>query len=357
MQLMDSQHSDSILSARSLEIFRELVDAYIETGDAVGSRLLSKRSSLPLSSATIRNIMADLEDMGLLYAPHTSAGRIPTESGLRFFVDELLEVADLDNFENELVSDLAKSSEIETTEILEQATSVLSGISKCAGIVSSPKTDPIIKKIDFVNLNPDQLLVVIVSETGQIENRVMPASLQANTDSLQQLSNYMSSQLAGRTLSEGIDILEIEISEHKNDLGQFPSEVLKQGLEAWKLENRKGSVFLKGHANLLDRIEMDAELCNIKDLFDVMETKSTMLQLLDSAAKADGIQVFIGSENPYFKISGCSLVLSPYKSSNNSIIGAIGVIGPANMKYREVIPLVNYTSKIISKLLDRSQKN
>jgi heat-inducible transcriptional repressor len=225
--------------------------------------------------------------------------------------------------------------------------------------VSAPKTDPIIRKIDFVQLSQDQLLVVIVSESGQVENRVLHESLHGNVKLLRQLSDYTSEKLIGHTLSDGINIIEKEIYEHRSNLDQFSSEMLKQGLEAWKKESLKGSesVFLKGHANLLDKIEKDDELCNIRDLFDIMETKSTMLQLLDSASKANGVQVFIGSENPYFKISGCSLVLSPYKSSNDTIIGAVGVIGPANMKYREVIPLVNYTSKIISKLLDRSNKN
>ncbi|MDR0633025.1 MAG: heat-inducible transcriptional repressor HrcA [Holosporales bacterium] len=341
------------LSARSLEIFRELVDAYIETGEAVGSRLLSKRSPSPLSSATIRNIMADLEDIGLLYAPHTSAGRIPTETGLRFFVDELLEVSNFEDFENEKVFDLMNSQEQETSEILEKATSILSGLSKCAGVVSSPKTDPIIQKINFVSLSAEQILVIIVSESGHVENRIISAPANIDSSLLQSLSNYMSHILQGRTLSDGIKTMEAELSEHKNDFDQLSAEILQQGIEIWKNDDFSGSMILKGHANLLENIEELRELNNIRDLFEIMETKHTMLNLLNFASKANGIQVFIGSENPYFQISGCSLVLSPYKSADGHVVGAIGVIGPAHMKYRKIIPLVNYTSKIISKILNK----
>ncbi|MDR3285793.1 MAG: heat-inducible transcriptional repressor HrcA [Holosporales bacterium] len=344
----------SDLSARSLEIFRELVDAYIETGEAVGSRLLSKRSSMTLSSATIRNIMADLEDMGLLYAEHTSAGRIPTEYGLRFFVNELLEISDFNNFKNDLVSNLINSEGENTTEIFEKVISILSGLSQCAGIISAPKTNPIIRKIDFILLGQDQLLIIIVSDTGQVENRIIQTSLRAGSSLMEQLSNYTSNKLIGHTLSEGIKIIEDELLEYKNDLDSASSESLKQGVEAWKNDDSiSGTMFLKGRANLLENIDNVEELGDLRNLFEIMETKNTMLQLLNSAAKADGIQVFIGSENPYFKVSGCSLILSPYKSNDNRIIGAIGIIGPAYMKYREVIPLVNYTSKIISKLLNK----
>jgi heat-inducible transcriptional repressor len=343
------------LAERSLEVFRELVDAYIETGEAVGSRLLSKRAPVQRSSATIRNIMADLEDLGLLYAPHPSAGRIPTEDGLRFFVNELLEVSNSDFFENETIANFAANqavNEIETNEILENVSSLLSGIARCAGVVSCPKTDPIIRKIDFVPLNAEQILVIIVSDTGQIENRIIQLSESIEHDALANIANYVSGKLCGQVLSDGIAVIEKEFQEHSNHLDQF-SMVLRPGLEALKTGvSENNAIFLKGRANLLDKVEELEELSDVRSLLEVMETKSTMLKLLGAVAKADGVQVFIGSENPYFKISGCSLVLAPYKTPDNHFIGALGVIGPTNMKYREVIPLVNYTSKIISKVLN-----
>ncbi|MDR0625317.1 MAG: heat-inducible transcriptional repressor HrcA [Holosporales bacterium] len=341
------------LSERSLEVFRELVDTYIETGEAVGSRLLSKRSTIPRSSATIRNIMADLEDIGLLYAPHTSAGRIPTESGLRFFVNELLEVSNFDYFENETISNLINKTggKVETNEILEKVSSLLSGLAQCAGVVSCPKTNPLIRKIDFVQLGKEQLLVIIVSESGQVENRLVQVPHGIDQSVLESLTNYASSRLCGRVLSDGIATIESELREHRGDCEQI-SDVLRPGLEALKTDSQdQESIFLNGRANLLNKVEEMEELCDVRNLFEIMETKSTMLNLLNSVASADGIQVFIGSENPYFKVSGCALVLAPYKTPDNHCIGALGVIGPTNMKYREVIPLVNYTSKIISKIL------
>lgn len=342
---------DQKLNSRSIELFLELVDAYIETKEAVGSRLLSKRSQFDISSATIRNIMADLEDLGLLYAPHTSAGRIPTEAGLRFFINSILECSDIETFDNEFK--LLYENGNNTGNILENITSVLSGLSKCAGIVSSPKADPIIKKIDFVLLSDDNLLTIIVSENGHVENRMSKFKTRIDQDKLQILSNYMSSKLTGHTLSQGLYLIKKEIEDHKHNLDKLSEELLKQGIEVWRDENKSDSMILKGYANLLDNIDEIEELNDIKDLFETMDTKTTMLQLLNSASKADGVQVFIGSENPYFQISGCSLVLSPYKSNDGKIIGSVGVIGPTHMEYRKIIPLVNYTSKVISKFLNK----
>lgn len=340
------------LTARSLEIFRELVDAYIETGEAIGSRLLSKRSQYPLSSATIRNIMADLEDMGLLYAPHTSAGRIPTEAGLNFFVNGLLECSDFSGYKNESIEKILEEHlEEGTNSILEQATSLLSGLSKYAGIVLSPKNDPVLQRIEFVALSENQILVIIISNTGHIENRIIKYNESLSQDQLKQLSNYLSEYLSGKTLAEGLKWVCDELLTQKNNFSKMATHIVQQGLEAWSEAKKSSSLILKGQANLLEYIGQIEELEQIRHLFEAIETKQTMVNLLDSTSKAEGIQVFIGSENKHFNVSGCSLIASSYHSANNRIVGAIGVIGPSNMNYRQVIPLVSCTSKVISRLL------
>lgn len=341
----------SHLTSRSLEIFKELVDAYIETGEAVGSRLLSKRSQFALSSATIRNIMADLEEMGLLYAPHTSAGRIPTESGLRYFINGLLECTNFEQVDSRQFEELLQTNHSSIQSILEQATALLSGLSECAGVVLAPRMDSILKRIEFVSINAKQILVIMVSQNGQVENRIIPGPLNIDSAQLQQISNYLSERLEGKTLADGLALMERELHKERNHFDELTSQLLKQGLEVWKTSESEASLILKGQANLLENIEEIEEVKNIQHLFDALDTKLTMVSLLDSVAKADGIQVFIGSENPYFNVAGCSLIISPYRSADKRIIGAIGVIGPAHMKYRRIIPLVDYTSKIVSKLL------
>lgn len=344
------------LTARSIEIFTELVDAYIETGEAVGSRLLSKRSQYSLSSATIRNIMSDLEDLELLYAPHTSSGRVPTQLGLRYFINGLLECKDFEKGFNEkenkqVLELLNNNKETNIQTLLEQATSLISGLSKCVGIVMTPKTDPLIRKIEFVLLNQEQLLVIMIGENGTIENRIIKVLPNINESDLQQSSNYLSAKLRGKTLSQGLKSLWKELEDEKNCFDSLTTQIVSQGIEIFRTGDSEASLILRGQANLLENIDELDELKNIKTLFDAIDTKSTMVKLLDSVTKADGIKVFIGSESEYFNITGCSLVVSPYKSSDNRIIGAIGVIGHANMQYRRIIPLVNYTSKIIGKLL------
>lgn len=342
------------LPERSLEIFRALVDAYIETGEAVGSRLLAKRSPYALSSATIRNIMADLEDMGLLYAPHTSAGRIPTEAGLSLFVNGLLECSAFEGdtaLERTLEEHLGEAQEDEVEAVLERATTLLSGLSRYAGIILSPKSDPILERIEFVPLSPTQLLVVILSNTGHVENRLIAHDRDLKAEELKQLSNYLSTYLKGKTLAQGLAWVQAELKKQEHRFNQKAARLVQQGLETWSKAHRSSSLILKGQANLLGAIEEQEELTPIRHLFEAIETKQTMVHLLDATSQADGIQVFIGSENPNFNVSGCSLIAASYHSPDNRIVGALGVIGPSNMHYRQVIPLVSCASRIISRLL------
>ncbi len=342
----------SQLTARSIEIFRELVDAYLETGEAVGSRLLSKRSQYPLSSATIRNIMADLEEMGLLYAPHTSAGRIPTEAGFNFFVNGLLECSDFTEYSDEEIEQaLEEHAEEGVDAVIEKATSLLSGLSKYAGIVLSPQSDPVLQRIEFVSLGEGRLLVIMLSDSGHIENRLIQGPGNLSPDRLKEVSNYLSTYLAGKTVAEGLLWVQNELSVDKGDFNKTAAHILHQSLKSWSAKEKSSTFVLKGQANLLEHIEELDELNRVRHLFEAIETKETMVGLLDSTAKAQGIQVFIGSANEKFNLAGCSLIASPYHSTHRRIVGAVGVIGPTNMNYRQVIPLVSCTSKIIGRLL------
>jgi heat-inducible transcriptional repressor len=296
--------------------------------------------------------MADLEDLGLLYAPHTSAGRIPTEAGLSLFVRGLLEYTDFDNFKDDNVAKtLESNAEDGTAAVLEKATTLLSEISKYAGIVFAPKGNNFLKRLEFVALNSNQILVILISNSGEVENRIITFDKDINQGQLESLSNYLTEFISGKTLGDGISAVQAELEKQKSHFSELATQIIQKSLEALSKDEKNFKLILKGQANLLDYVGQIEELEKIRNLFDAIETKETMITLLEQTSTAHGIQVFVGSENKYFDISGCSMIASPYKSSDNKIIGAIGVIGPTNMEYRRIIPLVNYTSKIISQVL------
>jgi heat-inducible transcriptional repressor len=299
--------------------------------------------------------MADLEEQGLLYAPHTSAGRVPTEEGLKVFVNGVIETTKWDSFKDEEVYKvLEKQSHNGMKAVLEQATEVLSELSNYAGIVFAPKCDLVLKKIEFVSIKSKQLLVILISESGNIENRIISSETEWTPDQLETLSHHLSACIDGKTLNEGLKIIKKEISKQKKQFSQKATLLVQKGLEALSHESSDDSLILKGHSNLLEHIDQMEELEVIRQLFESLEAKKNMLALLDAASKTEGLQVFIGSQNPYFDIAGCSLVASSYRSTDSKIVGAIGVIGPASMEYRKVIPLVNYTSRLISRFLENS---
>jgi heat-inducible transcriptional repressor len=339
----------SDLNKRSREILRVIVDAYVETGEPVGSRAISRRLGMSLSAATIRNVMADLEEVGLLRAPHTSAGRLPTDAGLRLFVHGLLQVGHLSDEEREAISGRAIAAGRSLPEMLGEATAVLSGLSGCTGLVLAPKTDRPLKHLEFVSLGPGRTLIVLVTEDGVVENRVIETPLGIPAASLVMASNYLSARLIGRTIEEARTAILTEIETAQSQLDSLTAKLVEAGLAI--RSGGTGQLIVRGQSNLLEDVGDRADVVRIRALFDALETKDTMLKLLEAANKAEGVQIFIGSENDLFAHAGCSMIITPYMNSREHVVGAIGVIGPTRLNYARIIPMVDYTAKVIGRLL------
>lgn len=340
----------SALNNRSRDIFKSLVDAYLETGEPVGSKTLSRLLDFSLSSATIRNVMSDLESSGLLSSLHTSSGRIPTERGLKLFVDGLLEIGSLEQEERHAIEAHCRVSGVNLETMLIQASSLLSGLSKCAGVVIAPKTEEPLKHIEFVHLGSGRALVVMVTADGVVENRIInipPGTLPA---ALTEATNYLNARLQGRTLEEAREEILAEMESHQAQLDEISARLVTAGLAAWA-GGKKGVLIIKGQANLLENIQAIEDLEKIRNLLSILDAQESMTKLLDLTENADGIQIYIGSENKLFNVSGCSMITAPYRNSKEKIIGAIGIIGPTRMNYARIIPLVDYTSQVISKLI------
>jgi heat-inducible transcriptional repressor len=337
------------LNDRSREIFRKVVDAYVETGEAVGSRTLSRRLGMSLSPATVRNVMADLEEAGLLYAPHTSAGRVPTEAGLRLFVDGLLEIGALSREERESIDGRCAATGRSLASVLEEATTMLSGLSRCAGLVVAPKQDAALKHIEFVQLGPGRALVVLVSENGLVENRIIDVPLGLPASSLIEATNYLSQRLVGRTIDDARLLIKTELDQHRAQLDELSRKVVEAGLATWSQAG--GYLLVRGQGQLLADVQQMADLERIRALFAMLETKDAMVRLLDASEKAEGVQIFIGAENELFSMAGCSVIIAPYANREEKVVGAIGVIGPTRMNYARIIPMVDYTAKVIGRIL------
>ncbi|HEX3952986.1 MAG TPA: heat-inducible transcriptional repressor HrcA [Stellaceae bacterium] len=341
----------SELNDRSREIFRLIVDGYVQTGEPIGSRTLSRLLGQNLSPATIRNVMADLEEAGLLYAPHTSAGRLPTEAGLRLFVNGLLEIGNLAEAERINIESLCAARGKSLSQALEEATSALSGLSHCAGVVVVPKQERPLKHIEFVHLGPGRALVVLVTEDGMVENRVIEVPLGLPPSTLVAAANFLNSRLIGRTIEEAGSEIAEEISSHKAQLDDLTTRVVASGLASWAGGDGDSTLIVRGRANLLEDVTALADLERLRSLFDMLETKETVLRLLDASRTAEGVQIFIGAESHLFGVAGCSVIIAPYQNSREQIIGAIGVIGPTRINYARIIPMVDYTAKVIGRLI------
>ncbi|HEX4508286.1 MAG TPA: heat-inducible transcriptional repressor HrcA [Alphaproteobacteria bacterium] len=337
------------LNKRAREVLRLIVDAYVETGEPVGSRAISRKLGMHLSPATIRNVMADLEEVGLLRAPHTSAGRLPTEAGLRLFVHGLLQVGHLSDDERDTISGRAMAAGRSMPDMLGEATAVLSGLSGCTGLVIAPKTDRPLKHLEFVSLGPGRTLIVMVTDDGVVENRVIETPLGIPAASLVMASNYLSSRLIGRTIDEGRAAILMEIQSAQTQLDTLTAGLVEAGLAIRSIGTDQ--LIVRGQSNLLDDIGGRDDVARIRALFEALETKDTMLKLLEAANKAEGVQIFIGAENDLFSHTGCSMIITPYMNSREQVVGAIGVIGPTRLNYARIIPMVDYTAKVIGRLL------
>jgi heat-inducible transcriptional repressor len=339
------------LDSRAAAVLREIVEQYVETGEPVGSRTLSRRLPLNLSPATIRNVMADLTESGLLFAPHTSAGRLPTDLGLRLFVDGLLQFGELTEDEREAISAKLATSGRSIEETLTEASSMLSGLSAAAGLVLAPKSDGPLRHIEFVPLGPGRALVILVNAEGQVENRVIETPPGLPPSALQQAGNYLNARLSGRPLAEVRQIVASEMAENRSQLDALSSLVVEAGLATWSSEGRSGSLIVRGQARLLADITQIERLSAIQLLFERLETQETMLRLLELAEGSAGVRIFIGAENGLFGTSGVSMVVAPARNAANRIVGAIGVIGPTRINYGRIIPVVDYTARVIGGLL------
>ena len=340
------------LNQRARDILRLIVDAYVESGEPVGSRTISRRLGLSLSAATIRNVMADLEDLGLLRAPHTSAGRIPTEAGLQLFVNGLLELGALSESERGSIEAMCAAQNRSLPDVLGEASSMLSGLSSCAGLVLAPKTDRPLRHIEFVGLGPGRALVVLVTEDGLVENRVVEVPIGVPLTSLTMAANYLNSRLSGRTLGEARTQIQAEIERHRTELDELTQKVVETGLATWAdMQGAGGYLIVRGQAKLLEDVTALSDIERIRGLFEALEARETMVRLLDATGTAEGVQIFIGAENSLFNHAGCSLIVAPYQNSKEQIVGAIGVIGPTRINYARIIPMVDYTAKVIGRLL------
>lgn len=347
----------SDLGERPREVFRYLVDAFLASGEPVGSRTLSQRLPHSLSPASIRNVMADLEALGLLYAPHTSAGRVPTEKGLRLFVDGLLEIGDLSPEERGAIEARIARTGRGVEDVLTEATMLLSGLSQCAGLVVAPKQEQALKHVEFVAAAPGRALVIMVSEDGQVENRLIDTPLGLPVSALGEASNFLNARLRGRTLEAARAEIMAELETRRAELDQLTAKIVAEGLAT--LADPSGSartteekvLIVRGASHLLDRVEAQTDLERVRTLFDDIERKNDLIHLLELAQKGDGVRIFIGSENRLFSLTGSSIIAAPYANAQGSVVGVIGVVGPTRLNYARIIPIVDHTAKVVGRLL------
>jgi heat-inducible transcriptional repressor len=342
------------LNERSREIFRQVVESYLATGEPVGSRNLSRIIPMTLSPASVRNVMSDLEQLGLVYAPHTSAGRLPTERGLRFFVDALMQIGDLtENDRQAIEAQVAASGQSKSVEnVLTEASGLLSGLTRAAGVVVTAKTDVLLKHVEFVRLEPERALVVLVAEDGQVENRVLNIPVGLPTSALTEASNFLNAHIRGKTLAEARGELERALIEQQAALDSLTQKLVADGLASWSggaSDERR--LIVRGQAHLLEDLKALADLERVRLLFDDLETRRDVIDLLGRTDRAEGVRIFIGSENKLFSLSGSSTIVAPYHDATGRIVGVLGVIGPTRLNYARVIPMVDYTAKVVSKLL------
>lgn len=340
----------SDLNDRAQAVLRYIVDAYMETGEPVGSRTIARMAALNLSPASIRNVMADLEAGGYLYAPHTSAGRMPTQTGLRLYVDGLMQVGDLSADERQTIDAQCAATGHSMTQVMERATAMLSGLSAAAGMVVAPKADKPVRQIQFLPLEPGRILAILVMQDHMVENRVMEVPQGLPPGALTAAANYLNDRLAGRTLAAARADIINEIADNRARLDALTADLVQRGLALPPAGGLDGHIVIRGQSKLLQDVRALEDLEKVRRLLSALEEQDTIARLLDAAQGAEGVQIYIGSENTLFDHTGWSLVISPYKSAENRIVGAIGVIGPVRLNYGRVIPVVDYTARVMGRL-------
>jgi heat-inducible transcriptional repressor len=334
------------IDARSREIFRQLVETYLRTGEPVGSRTLSHDKGIALSAASIRNVMADLTDLGLLHAPHVSAGRLPTDLGLRLFVDSLLQVGELSEDQRAAIdADIGE----DPAAILETAAQRLSGLTQTASLVVAEKREAALRHIEFVSIGPGQALAVLVFEDGRVENRVMATPEGLPASALVSAGNYLSARVRGRTIAEVQDLVRREVEESRAALDALTSRLVSAGVAEFS-GAAETSLIVKGQGWLLDE-NAATDLERVRMLFDDLERKNALIEVLSAAKDATGIRIFIGAENRLFSLSGSSVIVAPYRDKSRKIVGVLGVVGPTRLNYARVIPIVDYTAEVVSRRL------
>ena len=346
------------MNDRTREVFRRVVEAYLATGDPVGSRTLTRNMSERVSAATIRNVMQDLEYLGLLDSPHVSAGRIPTQQGLRLFVDGLLEVGDPETADREMIDATRGSNSDDVSAALDRIGSALSGVTLGASLVLAPKHEAPIKHIEFVNLAPDRALVVLVFADGHVENRLFTPPPGQTPSSMREAANFLNALVEGKTLSDLKTVIFREIDNRRQEIDRLAGQLVESGLAVWDGESDNFErLIVRGRANLLNPDTEENDLERIRNLFDDLERKRDIAEFLELAYEGEGVRIFIGSENKLFSLSGFSLVMSPYMNADRKIVGAVGVIGPTRLNYGRIVPIVDYTAQMLGKLIaDRSQR-
>ncbi|WP_336977252.1 heat-inducible transcriptional repressor HrcA [Altererythrobacter fulvus] len=338
------------LTTRAREIFRLVVEGYITSGLPVGSKVLAAEGGVNLSPASIRSVLADLESLGLLAAPHTSAGRMPTELGLRLFVDGMMQVAEPTAEERAAIErHLTQPGPIE--QALEATSAVLSDLSAAAGVVMVPRREPRLAQMNLVALSPGSALAVLVGEDGQIENRLLELPLGMPPAALEQATNYITARLAGRTLAEAARAMRLEISSGQSALDEASRDLVERGLAVWSEDAaRRPVLIVRGQAKLLDETAL-GDIERVRQLLDDLENKQSIAHLLESAREAESTRIFIGSENRLFALSGSTVIASPYRDREGRVVGVVGVIGPTRLNYARVVPMVDFTAQSLGKLI------
>lgn len=338
------------LNDRTRVIFRSVVESYLDSGAPVGSRTISKFSGLNLSPASIRNVMQDLEELGLLAAPHISAGRVPTNSGLRLFVDGMMQAAEPSMDEQRAIeSQIAGDGPIEAA--LAAATLVLAGLSACAGLVVVPNREAVLKQFNFLRISARQILAILVGADGSVENRLIPIGDDVSDAMLTEAANYMTARLSGLTLVQALAKLDHEIRAEKAALDAASADLVRKGLMLWTIDaGARPVMIVKGQSNLIDE-DAAHDLDRVRQLLDQLESKEEIARLLDSARDAQSTRIFIGAENKLFSLSGSSVIAAPYRDEGGQVVGVVGVIGPTRLNYALIVPMVDFTAKALSRLM------